>query len=236
MGFQFEAALEGRLDEARRQVIDDFENALMAGMEEIRDRGLRRLRSSLKQAGLGKIEKSWRGEVYPKRGKKSLEPAVHFYTNAPMIIQANQGEVIRSKNAQYLAVPVPNGFAKNFPVRQVMRWGGRVRYAQEKFGDKLFTIPAKGTRPAILAVKDVRVDPKSRRLATRRARRKYSRVGRGQIVAGENVIFLFWLVPQVTMPKRLDTKRDFEIIEQMFHREFPGIVARHFANSESGRS
>lgn len=212
---RIEAALLGNLEEFDRSLRAAVAQAGRDTMVEVRDKGIGRLRSSLENAGLGAIDKTWRGEVYPERGI-ALNPALFIYSKAPEIIQSNQGEVIKAASGRMLAIPIPGSPAEDFPTRE----GTRVEYARKKFGDRLFAIPARPGRAAILAVDGVGIT-KTGKLTARK------QTAKGAYSKGTMTVMLFWMVPQITMEARLDTDADFEWIRKMFEREYPEILGRN---------
>lgn len=213
--FQLQAAFFGNLEGFQEGVIKACAEAAHETMETVRERGVARLRASLKQAGLDAIANTWRGEIYPGRGRKSVNPALLIWSKAPEIINANRGELIRSPRGAWLAIPIPGSPAEEFPNPRGP--ATKVDYARQKFGDRLFLIPAAKGRPAMLAVEGAAIT-KTGRVSLR----KQTKTGKwGQ---GTMTIFLFWLVPDVQMPPRLDPDADFRWIEQMFEAEYPRLL------------
>lgn len=215
--FKLQAALMGDLEGFEEGVKQAVGTASRETMEAMRDMGITRLRSSLAKAGLSAIEKTWRGEIYPRRGW-ALEPALFIYSKAPEIIAANQGEVIRGKNGGWLAIPIPGSPAQDLPNPRGPET--RVDEARRRYGERLFTIPAKAGRPAMLAVEGVGFTKTGR--VTVRKKSKSGKWG-----AGTMTVPLFWLVPQVTMQDRLDVEADFQWISDRFAEEYP----RHMASA-----
>lgn len=214
---QLKAALGGDLDVMQAGVMDAMARAGHDTMHELKDRGVSRLRASVREAGLGdRVANTWRGEVYPKRGY-SPEPALFIWSKAPELINAHQGETIHGRDGGWLAIPVPDSPAENFPARGM----SKVEYARQRFGDRLFVIPGiPGARPAILAVEGVG-QTKTGRLTVRK-KTKSGNWGKGTMTA-----FLFWLVPQVTLKRVLDVDADFEWIEDMFYSTYPRLLGEN---------
>lgn len=214
MDLRLEAALSGNLDAFEEGVRTAWMEAARASVETLRERGLDRLRGSMVEAGLGeRLPNTWRAEIYPRRGLAE-DPAVLFYSNAPEIVRAHEGATIRSAEGHWLAIPIPGSPADDFPVRGETR----VEYARRKFGDRLFVIPARAGRLAILAAQNVSLTKTGR--VTARQLTKTGKYGKNAAT-----IFLFWLVPEVTLARRLDTDADFEWIAQTWTDEFPRLLA-----------
>ncbi|MDP1555483.1 MAG: DUF6441 family protein [Hyphomonas sp.] len=224
MDLRLEAALMGNLEEFEDGIKTAVATAGRETMVEIRDKGIGRLRTSLKQAGLDAIEKTWRGDIFPERGQ-ALNPAIFIYSRAPEIVNANQGEVIRGKGGGWLAIPIPGSPAEDF--KNPPGPGTKIDVARQKFGDRLFMIPARRGRPAMLAVEGAGIT-KTGRVTLRKQNKS------GQWGKGTQTVFLFWMVPQVTLEPRLDTKADFAWIEKMFEEEYPRILAQNLVRAGLG--
>ncbi len=214
MDFRLEAALEGNLEGSQESTKRAWMEAGRETMEVMEDKGLDILRGSVVEAGLGqRLANTWQGEIFPTRGL-TYNPALIFFSKAPEIIEAHEGETIYASDGAWLAVPIPDSPAAKFPTRGMTR----VEYARQKFGDRLFTIPAKGDRPAILAAENVSLT-KTGRISVRK-KTKTGKYGKNAAT-----IFLFWLLPHVTLDARLDVQADFERIGEMFAVEFPKTFA-----------
>jgi hypothetical protein len=212
---QFQAALAGNLDGFQSDVRGAVAEAGRGTLESIKDKGLVRLRGSLRDAGLGMLDKSWRAEIYPRNGN-AIEPAILFYSKADQIVRANEGETIRAGNGKKLAIPIPGSPAESFPNPRGPET--KVDYARQKFGDRLFVIPANRVRPAILAAEGVGLTKTGR--VTLRKKTKTGKWGKGTAT-----IFLFWLVDEAVMQQRLDVAADFERISREFESEYPRQLA-----------
>lgn len=95
-------------------------------------------RAQVRGANLGaRLANTIRGEVYPK-GRDSANAGGLVYTKAPKIIDAHdKGEVIRSKDGFWLAIPLPAagrgvGNAKMTPVLWEKRTGRELRFVYRK--------------------------------------------------------------------------------------------------------
>lgn len=225
MDLRLEAALDGNLDAFQEGIRTAWLEAGRDALSLMEDRGLERLRGSMISAGLGeRLSHTWQGEVFPRQGL-SYNPALLFFSKAPEIVRAQEGETIRSAAGHWLAVPIPGSPAEHFPARGETK----VEYARRKYGDRLFLIPARAGRLAMLAVEGVSLT-NTGRLSVR------NRTKTGKWGKGTATIFLFWLVPQVTLEPRLDVAADFRWIEEMFAEEFPKALAEQLVRRGLGDS
>jgi len=222
--FQLQAALEGDLEGFQRGTSLAWLQAGRKTMEIMERKGLDILRGSVVEAGLGQqLANTWQADIYPARGL-SYNPAIVFYSKAPEIIGAHQGETIRASGGTWLAIPIPGSPAEDFPTRGMTR----VEYARQKFGDRLFSIPARGGRLSILAVENVSLT-KTGRVSVRQ-KTKTGKYGKNAAT-----LFLFWLVPQVTLDARLDVQADFRQVGQMFANEFERIFGEQLLQAGLGQ-
>lgn len=161
------------------------------------------LRDQITGAGMGRrLANAWRLELYPPGGKPSMRAAALIYTRAPMIVRAfDEGVTIRSTRGFFLAIPtenVPKNLTFMDPVSGGLKKNKRAtpRGVEQAMGIKLHFVYRRG-QPSLL-------------VANLRARRG----GRGGFAApsktalktgrGLVTVVMFVLVPQVTLPKRLN--------------------------------
>jgi Family of unknown function (DUF6441) len=196
----------------------DIERAVATGTKDA-GRGLKaELRRQVGSAGLGqRLANSWRDIHYDNRG---IDAASLVYTKAPQIIRAfDEGAVIRSRRARFLAIPTENAPRKGTD-------GKRIRpstFPEHRFGPLRFVPRRNG--PSLLVVGGLRAsfsrktgELRGFRRATERARQS------GQ---GLSTVVMFLLVPQVKLRKRLDVARAAEhwsvalpaLIEQQLRSE-----------------
>jgi len=186
------------------------EKAVTAAMREA-GTGLKTAwRGQITGAGLGRrLANSIRSQTYPKAGK-SLNAAALVWSKAPVIIGAHDtGPLIRSKEGFWLAIPTEaagRGLhgGKITPGEWERRRGLRLRFVYRRRG------------PSLL-VAEGRLNSRGLGVASR------SKTGRGRAT-----VPIFLLVPQVTLPKRLDLDRDAE----RAHGNVPGLIV---ANWVEGR-
>jgi hypothetical protein len=213
----FTLALNGQLSKWRAGVGEAVVRANRGALEATSDFAKRTLRADLREAGLGALEKTWQTDIYPRKGL-AYEPALRIYSKAEVIVSAfDEGPTIKPTGDGMLAIPIPGGFAEDFPNPKGP--DDKVDYARRKFGDRLFVIPANGNRPAILAAELVGVS-KGGRLGPRKKTKT------GKFTKGTQTAMLFYLVPQARLPKLLDIRRDFRRIEKFLIEEYPRALKR----------
>lgn len=218
MDFQFEAALQGNLEDFQKETGKAWMLAARQTLDSVRDYGLARLRGSVIEAGLGqRLANTWRGDLKPERGL-AWHPSLTIYSNAKHIISGQSAGLIRSGKGVWLAIPIPDGPADKIPDPKGP--GTKVDRARELYGDRLFVIPAVPGRAAMLAVKGVAFTS-SGKLRIR------EKTKRGQWGKGVMTVPLFWLVPQVTMKPALDPQADLDAIARFYDEEFQ----RNFADN-----
>lgn len=213
----FKLALGGNLSKWREGVALAVLRANRGALEATEAFGKKTLRADLRRAGLNALEKTWQGDLYPRKGL-AFEPALRIYSKAEVIVSAfDEGPTIKPTGDGLLAIPIPGGFAEDFPNPKGP--DDKVDYARRKFGDRLFVIPANGNRPAILAAEMVGVS-KGGRLGPRKKTKT------GKFTKGTQTAMLFYLVPQATLPKLLDIRRDFRRIEKFLIEEYPRQLSK----------
>ncbi len=213
----FELATSGKLGIWREKVQKAVLHTNRGVLEEVEVFGKDTLRADLRAAGLNGLEKTWQGELYPRKGL-AWEPVLLLHSKAPVIVSAfDEGPTITPNGDGMLAIPIPGGFAEDFPNPKGP--DTKVDYARQKFGDRLFVVPATSNRPAILAARLVG-QTKTGRL-TARKKTKTGKYGKGTQTA-----MLFFLVPQVRLPKLLDIPGRFEEIERKLFELYPRVLKR----------
>lgn len=171
-------------------------------------RGVDRAGKLLKQAwraqvvgsGLGRrLANTIRQQTWPdpKTGVGSADAASMVWTRAPEIIAAHdKGMTIKARRGRFLAIPLEA--AGRGP------GGRRLSPAEWSRMRGLDLRPVPIDRGRIMLVADgARLTPRGYVRLNRRKRRKTD-----GIKTGEVSVPVFLLVPQVTLPKRLDLKRD----------------------------
>lgn len=152
------------------------------------------IRQQVEGAGLGgKVSNSVQLKNYPETGF-SYEPASFVYAKADKIVEAfDRGGIIRSKYGFWLAIPtdeVPRakGGKKLTPYQWEQRTGRPLQFVKARHG-----------RSAMLIAEDLRYNKRGKIKAHNGRRRS-----KDGVLSGSFSAVIFNLVPQVTLPKRLN--------------------------------
>ena len=195
---QLSFAIKGQLSEYLKENLREAKKAVTTGVSLAGDGLKKEMRTQIAKANLGKrLSNSWRCNIYPKK-KDSLNAAANVYTGAHRILMNfEQGSVIRGKTGLWLAIPTPN----------VHRYKGKrsptPAEVERALGVTLRFVYRVGA-PSLLVL-DNRRASYNRKTGQLRGFNKASasalRTGKGLAT-----VVMFWLVPQVKMPKKLDFK------------------------------
>ena len=169
-------------------------------------------RAQITGAGLGqRLANTIRSEQFPK-GRPSLSAAALVWSKAPVIIGAHEtGQLIRSRNGFWLAIPTP---AAGKSAR-----GGRITPGEwERRSGLRLRFVYRRTGPSLLVVEG-RLNARGRAVASR------SRTGRGV-----TTVPIFLLVPQVQLRKRLDLARDAVKAQEAI----PGAIVANWVEGKIG--
>ena len=169
-------------------------------------------RAQITGAGLGqRLANTIRSEQFPK-GRPSLSAAAVVWSKAPVIIGAHDtGQLIRSRNGFWLAIPTP---AAGKSAR-----GGRITPGEwERRSGLRLRFVYRRTGPSLLVVEG-RLNARGRAEASR------SRTGRGV-----TTVPIFLLVPQVQLRKRLDLARDAVKAQEAI----PGAIVANWVEGKIG--
>lgn len=170
-------------------------------------------RAQIAGAGLGfRLPRTIRTRAYPI-GRDSMNAAAVVWSNAPKIIGAfERGVTIRSKEGFWLAIPTPEAGSKGLGRKRItpggweQRTGMRLRFVYRRTG------------PSLLVADGPRFN--SRGLAVMsRAKAQRDGTRRGVVTA-----VIFWLVPQVTLRRRLDLGRDVD----KWANRVPGLIVQNW--------
>jgi hypothetical protein len=212
---RLEAALQGSLREMMAAELRAAERAVTAGVHEATDGLKGELRRQITSAGLGtRLANTWRGEVYPK-GQPSIAAAGFVWSKAPGLVRMYaEGAVIRSKHGLFLAIPTPAA-GKYGDARQKIAPGAWERI----HGLRLRFVYRRGA-PSLLVADNARLSKRGRAAANigRRQGAAFTRL------SGRTTVPLFILVPQVTVPKRLD----IDGAAQKWIAALPQLVVQHW--------
>ncbi len=216
---RLQAALIGDLNKIMKQELSDAEKAVSSGMREATDGLKNAMRAQVASAGLGqKLEKSWRGDVYPK-GKDSVNAAGHVYTKAAKIMEGfEKATVIRSPDGWWLAIPSENAPKRgnggkritpsNFPEAQL----GKLRFVY------------RSGKPSLLVVDNSRAsyNRKTGRL------RGFKKASDKALTKGHGLttVVMFFLVPSVSIPKKIS----FWVQVESWHGKLADLIMKNWPN------
>lgn len=191
---RLKAALKGNLQKELKKELQSAERAVTTSIKEATTGLKMNMRRQVLSAGLsGRLANTWRGDVYPK-GQTSIRAAGLVYTKASKIMQGfDEGSVIRSKNGWWLAVPTPNAPKRGMGGKRI----SPSNFPEHRFGKLLFIYRRNG--PSLLVADNAQASY-SRKTGELRGFRKASQ---RNLKTGRNLttVVMFWLVPQVKMPK-----------------------------------
>lgn len=203
---RIKSAFEGSLKKYMEAEYREAERAVTSGIRRATDGLKSSMRAQVTSSGMGrKMANTWRGEVYPK-GQNSIRAAGLVYTRASEIMAGfDKGTVIKSKDGWWLAIPTPNA-----PKHGV--GGKRItpsNFPEHRYGKLRFVYRKQGA--SLLVVDNVRPTKRGIGKAGKRALKS----GRGLSTA-----VMFWLVPQVKMPKLIN----FEKEAAVWFNRLPGLI------------
>lgn len=211
--WRLSAAIQGNLELAMRSEAQGQTEAVTAGVREATE-GLRSsLRAQVMNAGLGeRVARAWRQRIFTNEG---FDAAGIVWSNASRIIRANEGVTIRARDSDWLAIPTESA-----PRRGV---GGRrispSTFPEHRFG-RLRFVYRQGA-PPLLVVDELRA---SFRRGTGEFR-GFRRAGKRARERGETTtVVMFVLVPQVSLPRRLDV--DGEVAR--WGDRLPALIAENW--------
>ena len=206
------AALQGDLKKLMRQEFQNAERAVTQGVREATNGLKLAMRRQATSSGLGpRMANTWRGDIYPK-GQSSIRAAGLVYTRASKVMAGfEEAKAIRSKDGFWLAIPTPNA-----PKRGV--GGGRIspsNFPEQRFGPLRFIYRRNG--PSLLVAENLRPSI-SRTTGEVRGFRK------AKTNRGVSSVVMFWLVPQVKMPKLIR----FAAESARWHDKLPGLILKNW--------
>jgi hypothetical protein len=206
-------SVSGNLEKALLEDIRAGERAVKRAVS-VAGAGLQRdWRSQITKAGLGaRLPRTIRTRAYPV-GDDSLNAASLVWSNAPEIIGAfDRGVTIRSRDGFWLAIPTPLAGTKGLGRKRItpggfeQRTGLRLRFVYRRTG------------PSLLVADGARINARGRAVMSR-AKVRADGIQRGAVTA-----VIFWLVPQVTLRKRLDLARDAD----KWAAQVPGLIVQYW--------
>ncbi|EFO33906.1 conserved hypothetical protein [Roseibium sp. TrichSKD4] len=206
----FELALVGDLQKHLEGEQRELSAALRGGMEDAAELGKRRFRQQITRAGLGaRLAKTWRSQVYPRKGLPTMEPAALIWSKAPQIVDAfsKDGAIRSVSQGGWLAIPTDFAPAS----RKRGARGRRMSMADflSEFGNESLAVVAKpGAGGRVLYAFSETGFRRSR--GKRKGSRRVKAGGRSK---SERVL-MYTLVKQVRLGKRFDVALTARIIQQ----------------------
>lgn len=200
-------------DSATTDLEDDRADIVGAAMIEGTELLKRDLRDDVQAAGLGRrLALTWRSNVYPSGGRRSLDPAGWVWTKAPKLIEVyTEGATIAPTGGRrYLAIP-----SKNVPMKGR---GKRMTPLDVETAFNQDLIIRKGRRPGIFTAWVNAV--------AGRTGKGFKPVTKGRLRGGRKaeLIFMFTLVRTVRLRARL---RGPELADQAADR-MPALLTKHW--------
>jgi len=213
---RLKAAIEGDLKQYMKEEYQTAERAVTLGIREATNGLKMAMRRQVHSSGLGqRMANTWRGDIYP-RGQNSIRAAGVVYTRASKIMEGfDQGTIIRSKDGFWLAIPTPNA-----PKRIMGKKTTPGNYEKAKGTRLQFVYRANG--PSLLVAREMQPSYKPRTgelRGFRKASKRTLSTGRGL-----TSVVMFWLVPQVKMPRHLS----FQQQAQKWNSRIPQLILRHW--------
>jgi hypothetical protein len=189
---RLEAAITGNLTQYMKQEVAAAEAAVTAGVKEVTTGVQTDLRQQVSSSGLGQgLANSWRAKFYPSG--KSIKAAGYIYTKAPDIIYAfNYGVTIRSSKGFFLAVPTTAAPKRGTDGKRI----NPTNFPEGSYGKLRFVY--RPGKISLLVIDDLRAST-GKRGGFRRA--SDSAIAKGR---GITTVVMFFLVPQVSLKKKLD--------------------------------
>ncbi len=189
--------------------IDRGERAVTRAMDGAKNAVRDNWREQIRSAGLGnRLPNTIRGQRYPQAGQ-SLNAAALIWSKAPEIVGSHErGDIIRSKDGFWLSIPTEAAGAGAGGRRLT---GGEWK---QRRGMRLRFVYRPG-KASLLVADDARVSKSGQ------ARRKGGRRRKDGILTGAQTVVIFFLVPQVSIRKKLDLMRDADMIAS----QLPGMIA-----------
>ncbi len=215
-------ALQGNLQQWEDDNIEAVQRGQRFGLEELGELGVKVRRDASKE--LGPVGMAWGFTVYPKgRGKLADNPAVVIHPKGEsaekIFATQSKGEIIRSKDALNLWVPIPDS-----PADRPAPKNGQslVESILGRVGkENVEIIPGNQSRPAMAVARSASIAAKSGRVG----RGGRQRLKSGGFRQGTADVPLFWLLPQVHVRQSIDLRPGTNQIE----RSFPELIAKHVA-------
>ena len=214
---RLKAAVEENLKQYMESEFKVAEKAVTLGIREATQGLKMAMRRQVTSKGLGpRMANTWRGNVYPK-GQNSIRAAGLVYSKAKKIMAGfEEGSLICSQKGWWLAIPTPNA-----PKRGVN--GKRIspsNFPEGRYGKLLFVYRRNG--PSLLVVDNAKASYSRKTGAFRGFRKAGERNAKtGQ---GLSSVIMFWLVPQVKLPKLIA----FDTEAKRWVQKLPQLILNHW--------
>lgn len=213
---RLKAALSGRLDHYLQAELDKAEKATTIAVRTATTGLKNSMRSQVTSAGLGpRLTKTWRGDIYPKQGM-SLRAAGVVYTKAEKIMSGfEESQIIKGRDGFWLAIPTQNApkcvLGKRVTPGNLEKARGiRLRFVYRKHG------------PSLLVAENMKASYNRKTGQLRgfnKASKNVLKTGRGL-----TSVIMFWMVPQVKMPKLIHFKPE----ALKWHKRLPELIVQHW--------
>ncbi len=196
---QLQVAIEGRLEEVIARKSKAVKKEVTGAVGDTAQWLKQRLRDQVTGAGFGsRLARTWRADTYPRRGVYSYRAAALVRSKAPKIIKAfSEGELIKSRDGLFLAIPTANAPKKGVGGKRI----NPSNFPEHRFG-RLKFIYRRGA-PSLLVVEGVRIT-KSGRVGRRLKDGGVTK--KGTLRKGVTTVVMFILVPQVRLPRRFNVQ------------------------------
>lgn len=210
------AALTGNLQKYMEAEFKTAERAVTLGVREATDGLKLTMRRQVISAGLGaRMANTWRGDVYPK-GDTSIRAAGMVYTRASKVMEGfENAAVIRSKTGFWLAIPTPNAPKRGIGGKRI----SPSNFPEQRYGPLRFIFRRSG--PSLLIAEGLRLSQ------SRSGEYKgFRKAGKSSQASGKGLTstVMFWLVPQVKMPKLIK----FQEEAALAFNKLPGLILKNW--------
>jgi hypothetical protein len=221
MSVDITLALQGEYERFTDAAQTAVLQALAAAAYDVTFQAREELKKDTRAAGLGVIERTWRMEMFPARGKLSTAPTGWIYSRAPQIIESfERGVTIGGGPSSPIAIPIPDSPAGD--LKNPRGPANLVDAAEAKYG-KLTVIPGGPGKAAMLVANNVRFTKTGRLSAA-----KLTKTGRYR--KGAASVPLFWLVPNAHLKKRLNVAKIRHRAERRSAARLRHHLDRHLAD------
>lgn len=190
------SALRGNLEQFMAEELEVARRAITEGVATTTNRvKVAQQRDAIK-GGLGRrVAKSWRSNLYPKRGV-SLGAAGTVRTKAPVLIRAfDEGAVIRSADGFWIAIPTPSAPKRGVDRKRI----NPSNFPESRLGPLRFVYRSSGV--SLLVVDNQRLSKGKRGGYVKSRSKKALESGHGL-----STVPMFFLVRQARLKKRLNSK------------------------------